>query len=272
MGIDSDRFAYGIPQDAHCFLCCTVLENPVEIVECGHYFCLTCLETWRKKHNPEDFTCPYCGISLFEDSYRRSTLLWNLIQNANVHCKHKADGCDVIYKYGFESLHQEVCVFYNNNNNEKDDQNQPEKCPTCKVTLTCSINSHDCVKELASQLKEQKAVLTNFEHENQRLVSKLTTCEKRFFDERTELESQYYLDTLRFNKEIRDLRTRVAHFQGEIGIKNGKVKILFFYFTAKRFVYVKRKTWQRCSLTHYFNMFIITGRFSVRKKFLSARS
>ena len=228
MGIDSDRFAYGIPQDAHCFLCCTVLENPVEIVECGHYFCLTCLEAWRKKHNPEDFTCPYCGISLFEDSYRRSTLLWNLIQNTNVQCKHKSEGCDVIYKYGFESLHQEVCVFQNNNNNNEKEEGQPEKCPTCKVTLTCSINSHDCVKELASQVKEQKAMLTNLKHENQRLVSKLTTCEKRFFDERTELESQYYLDTLRFNKEIRDLRTRVAHFQGEIGIKNGKVTFPLF--------------------------------------------
>lgn len=241
MGIDSDRFAYGIPQDAHCFLCCGVLENPVEIVECGHYFCIICLESWRKKHSADDFTCPYCGISLFEDSYRRSTLLWNLVQNTNVHCKHKSEGCDVIYKYGFEGLHLEVCAFQNtnNNNNEKggDDteENGPKKCPTCKVTLSLSINSHDCVRELAAQLKEQKAILTNVKHENQRLVSKLSTCENRFFEERSELESQFYLDTLRFNKEIRDLRTRVAHFQGEIGIQSGKV---FYYYLMKSYVYL----------------------------------
>eukprot|EP00111_Clytia_hemisphaerica_P009671 TCONS_00028362-protein len=227
MGIDSDRFAYGIPQDAHCFLCCSVLECPVEIVECGHYFCLGCLEEWREKHDPEEFTCPYCGIALFEDSYRKSTLLWNLIQNMNVNCKHKSDGCDVVYKYGFESLHEEVCVFQqnsknNNNNNGDASTNENEKCPTCKTTLNCSINSHDCVKELAAQVKQQKALLTNLEHENQRLVYKLSTCEKRFLEERTEMESQYYIETLRFNKEIRELRTRVAHFQGEMGVQSGQ--------------------------------------------------
>lgn len=270
MGIDAELFVHAVPQDSYCFLCNAVLENPLQLAECGHYFCVECFESWKEKnddnnnntrtsleHNKEiispdvcdeekELTCPYCGIDVDYSRVRKSKLVWNLIQNMNVYCKHKSNGCEVIYKYGFHDLHTQQCVYekklktVENNNNETPSSRLPQeiaekKCPTCKFTLTdSSINSHDCLKELMSKNKEQACIVTNLEHENNRLMFKLSTCEKQFLDERTELEGQFYLEALRYNKEIRELRTCVANLQAELGVINGQVCTSFFlsYFSS----------------------------------------
>lgn len=288
MGIDSERFVHAVPQDSYCFLCSMVLEDPDEIIECGHFFCHQCLENWKtdrsfkqrkqkqkaknadvitttiKQKIPVEIkqgqtyseeeelqenvssTCPYCGIDIDFSRVRKSKLIWNLIQNMNVYCNHKSSGCEVVYKYGFEDLHRENCVYeqlnkieYNNNNNSTSTPSEKElesiKCPTCRNVLGEDINSHDCMKELSIRVQEQASIVTNLEHENHRLMFKLSNCEKQFLDERTEVESQFYLESLRYNKEIRDLRTRVANLQGELAVMNGQVSPLecvFFNYMA----------------------------------------
>lgn len=251
MGVDSERFVHAVPQDSYCFLCNTVLENPVEIVECGHFFCHQCLEKWKENNILEqqqpdehdvDFpasssSCPYCGIDIDFGRVRKSKLIWNLIQNMNVYCRHKNNGCEVVYKYGFDDLHREKCVYeqltkIENNNNETTAEMkelEARKCPTCRNSLGENINSHDCLKELTMKVKEQASIITNLDHENNRLMFKLSTCEKQYLDERTEVESQFYLESLKYNKEIRDLRTRVANLQGELAVISGQVKYVMLF-------------------------------------------
>ena len=49
MGIQSDSFVYSIPENCYCIICKSVLEDPVEIISCGHHFCCKCFESWKER-------------------------------------------------------------------------------------------------------------------------------------------------------------------------------------------------------------------------------
>ena len=228
MGIEAERFVHAIPRDALCILCNNVLDDPVEIIECGHFVCFACWEEWKRDgkesvRSNDESTCPYCGNMIKLDSIRKSKITWNLIKNLNVYCRNRNKGCESIIKYGHDELHRQKCLF-----DEKCKQSSKniEKCSICNLSIV--DHTHDCIKELLKSLKQYTIQTTSLEHENNHLASRLTTREKEFLENMTQIEGEFYLEALKFDKEIRDLRTRLASVNGELGRRKGKVRIYFF--------------------------------------------
>ena len=232
MGIQSDSFVYSIPENCYCIICKSVLEDPVEIISCGHHFCCKCFESWKERQTQtkvnnnsgfksksndvfySEIECPYCGIITEEELVRKDELVWSLIQNMNIFCQNKNSGCTEIFKLGFQELHR--CNF------TKKSEKPYLKCVTCNIS-TEDLNQHDCLSELSKLYKQCSVQLTNLEHENDRLTGKLVVKEKHHMESYSLLETQFYEEALKYNKEIRELRTRLATLQGEFGRKKGQV-------------------------------------------------
>lgn len=271
MGIQSERFVCELPQDVYCILCSQVLDNPVEVIECGHFVCSICWEKWKENNQTVHLdakitTCPYCGVDTNLNRIRKSKLTWNLIQNMNVYCEKKSEGCESVYKLGYDDIHKTKCLYAQGKNT---DQINAEKCATCN--LSSNGKSHSCIKELLQKLKSQSTEILNLDHEKNRLAFKLTTCEKELIEERSELEGQFFQDSLKYNKEIRDLRTRLACLQGELARKKGQVSLYVlcsYIICAYPIIYANI-----CANFFYRihqNLFAIRiSRNSVKKKFYS---
>ena len=211
MGIESERFVDAITQDASCFICNYILEDPVEINPCGHYFCRTCWLSW----SAEKSSCAYCGESA--DIAKDAKLLWELIQNNNVYCSQKEKGCMAIYKYSFNKLHEGQCLYQGSNRVALKD-----KCSACGHDADVT---HDCIKEFSIKMKQCSIRIVNLEHENERLSYKLMNREKEYLDRISEVESQLFDESLKYNKEIRELRVRIATTQGDSDMKKNQVNI-----------------------------------------------
>lgn len=230
MGIQAERFVNEVPQDVHCILCTLVLGDPIEVIKCGHFVCNDCWENWKEnnqiKLDRDVFaTCPYCGVEIKSNKVRRSRLTWNLILNMNVYCNKKSEGCECVYKLDYDDMHKSECLY---EQGKTADQIDAEKCTTCGLSF--EGKSHSCIKELLKKLKSQATEILNLDHERDRLAFRLTTCEKEFIESKTELEGQIYLEALKYNKEIRELRTRLACLQGELARKNDQVGETRFSF------------------------------------------
>ncbi|XP_002159074.3 E3 ubiquitin-protein ligase PDZRN3 [Hydra vulgaris] len=209
MGIELERFVDSMVHDASCFICSCILEDPLEINPCGHHFCRGCWLNWSTKNS----CCAFCGASVV--GVKDSRLLWSLIQNHNVYCIQKEKGCPAIYKFGFNKLHEGQCLYQGYNRVELND-----KCTVCEND---SGMTHDCLKELSLKMKQCSIRIINLEHENQHLSYKLMNREKEYLERISEIESQFYEESLKYNKEIRDLRLRAAATQGEQGKKNNQI-------------------------------------------------
>lgn len=214
MGIDTERFVSSVPLDAHCIICSKVLEDPVEVVDCGHLICSKCWENViSKDKDTKKSACPFCGTVVSIYGVRKSNLTWNLIQNMDVFCSNKDAGCECIYKYNYDNLHRPKCPY------EKTERlhvvaKDLTKCSTCGVT---SEGKHDCITELLRTLKRQTIQISNLELEKKKFAFQLATREKG----QPETERNFLMETLKYNKEIRDLRTRLAVMQGEMGRRKG---------------------------------------------------
>ena len=240
MGIDTVRFISGVPQDAYCITCSKILEDPVEIVECGHLVCSSCWVNIINEDNCEDdsinnnsskCSCPFCGTSVCERNVRKSTLTWNLIQNMDVYCQNRSSGCESVHKYCYDTLHRQKCPFedvvFSDGCNDVDFSTDELKCSTCG----CNDGQHDCTTELLRMLKRQATHISNLELENAKIAFQLATREKV----PPEAERNFYMETLKYNKEIRDLRTRLAVIQGEVGRRKGDVSLLLLLYYITHF-------------------------------------
>ena len=43
------EFVESLHSRYECSICTFLLENPIQIVQCGHRFCEECFETWKKR-------------------------------------------------------------------------------------------------------------------------------------------------------------------------------------------------------------------------------
>ena len=230
MGIDSERFVSALPQGAYCVECGDTLEDPVEIIECGHLLCYECwaaTKCGRCDENDVQAVCPFCGVPFDVTNVRKSSLTWNLIQNMDVYCANKESGCESIYKYTYDKLHRQKCRFDGENTDmtcDEDGDAVIDKCATCGTPEY--EGKHDCTAELLRKLRRQNIQITNLELENSKMALKLATRGSKSDDGGGGGGGGGgYLESLKFNKEIRELRSKLALVQGEMG--RSKVEVRF---------------------------------------------
>ena len=72
-----------------CSICLLILEEPCLISCCGHKFCRACIEQVQKSKKP----CPLCNTPDFT-LMRELALQRSLLNDFEVYCSYKKDGCD----------------------------------------------------------------------------------------------------------------------------------------------------------------------------------
>ncbi|CAL8071125.1 unnamed protein product [Calicophoron daubneyi] len=153
MGIPVERFLSNIDPNLICDICHGVLLYPV-VTECGHTFCISCLDTWLKQLRPSRGTCgngearnlakcPVCRhefLSLnasecfsssdmtypLANSVARPVFaLRKLIGSLLTHCEHASRGCTAVEPVDVMELgeHKLMCAY------------APVECAGCGTTV-----------------------------------------------------------------------------------------------------------------------------------------
>lgn len=63
---NSERFSYGFEVDRlaefhsryHCIFCSLIINNPIQLTECGHRSCLDCFKTRADETTDGNVMCP----------------------------------------------------------------------------------------------------------------------------------------------------------------------------------------------------------------------
>lgn len=235
MGIDTDRFVDNLPQEVLCPICCLVLKEPV-CTPCNHYMCSSCWQSWRK--GPSKELCPYCCKEIpLNVKPPRSQTIWKLVLNFNVHCPFHRDGCTVIYKLGLEDVHMEKCPYNKDNGFEKEymdeeiKRNTLNQCTDCLNTIE-NAKEHDCLSVLLQRVQIQNIQITNLEYENDKLSLRLTTKENAIMDQLLDAENRFNEETLKYERQIRELSTQIAAVEGKLRKRNGEVCERFLKFLS----------------------------------------
>ena len=95
------------PEDYICSICSKVLTDPQLTDCCGQHFCLGCLQQWFKKHGTKQ--CPHCRSTQF--TYIVYLPLKRKIDELNVYCVNKANGCQVVTSLSKSKAHREECKY-----------------------------------------------------------------------------------------------------------------------------------------------------------------
>jgi len=95
MGVEHNLFVKGdtISESFECKICLLVLEDPIKLAGCDHYFCQSCIQRWFQAQK----TCPTCR------THQNNTNLSNLAAQAHVlrnllgeeerYCVNRPEGC-----------------------------------------------------------------------------------------------------------------------------------------------------------------------------------
>lgn len=94
MGIEHALFVKGdsISDSFVCKICLLVLEDPIKM-ECGHYFCQTCIQHWVQSQQ----TCPTCRTHQNNTDLlnwaTQARVLSNLLGEEERYCENRPQGC-----------------------------------------------------------------------------------------------------------------------------------------------------------------------------------
>ena len=106
-----------------CTICMDLLTNPYS-TECGHTFCKSCILNWTRSTAN---SCPVCRKPV--KKIMIATIIQNIIDDMQVYCTHKQNGCSWKGKKSEIQKHLNVCSF------------RTVKCTLCKKQG--GINSFD---------------------------------------------------------------------------------------------------------------------------------
>jgi TNF receptor-associated factor 4 len=101
------KFVKELPDDYQCMICAKVLNEPHLTDCCGQHFCQACLEQWFKKQAKK--ICPHCRSETF--THMRYLPLKRKIDDLEVYCPNKKEGCKEITKLGELDAHKNRCGF-----------------------------------------------------------------------------------------------------------------------------------------------------------------
>merc|ERR1712228_642612 len=95
-GYDENLFISPPADYLRCGICLLVLQNPIQIIDCGHKYCRECFQQYQAaaKQNNEPLQCPIdkniVDVSrMFED-----IALKRAVGSLQVRCQHLEKGCE----------------------------------------------------------------------------------------------------------------------------------------------------------------------------------
>ena len=170
MGYETNRFTEDVDEELICSICGQVLESPVQIRQCEHCFCGSCINEWLKHQS----VCPVdrSPVSPREDLIQPPRILRNLLGRLKISCVNKEFGCDVVVRLDGLQAHHNECQY-----NPK----RPVACEKgCGIVVPLDeVPQHNCVRELHKIVKEKSESIDE-------LVSQVSDLEQRLTDQHRE--------------------------------------------------------------------------------------
>ena len=171
MGYEIGRFEDEVDEELICTICGQVLESPVQIRQCEHCFCSSCVHEWLK----HQAVCPVDRnpVSPLDDLIQPPRILRNLLARLKISCDNKEFGCTVVVRLDCLRTHLDECQY-----NPK----RPVACEKgCGLIVPMDeVPQHNCVRELHKLLKEKSETVDE-------LSSKLDNLELQLNDQNREI-------------------------------------------------------------------------------------
>lgn len=171
MGYEIGRFEDEVDEELICTICGQVLESPVQIRQCEHCFCSSCIHEWLK----HQAVCPVDRnpVSPLDDLIQPPRILRNLLARLKISCENKEFGCTVVVRLDCLRTHLDECQY-----NPK----RPVACEKgCGLIVPMDeVPRHNCVRELHRLLKEKSEIVDE-------LSSKLDNLELQLNDQNREI-------------------------------------------------------------------------------------
>lgn len=110
MGFDINRFKSRLPNEIICCICFGVLDQPHEVIECGHMFCRQCIFKWIHDPYYNVPTCPICRKDIcIEDIRPASDMIIQYISRLRIKCDFAELGCIMDIRFGEFNRHRATC-------------------------------------------------------------------------------------------------------------------------------------------------------------------
>lgn len=171
MGYEINRFPEDVDEELLCSICGQVLESPVQVRQCEHCFCGSCVNEWLK-HQP---VCPVdrSPVSPREDLIQPPRILRNLLGRLKISCINKEFGCTAVVRLDGLQAHHNECQY-----NPK----RPVACEKgCGLVVPLDeVPQHNCVHELHKIVKEKSDSIDE-------LISQVSDLELRLNDQHREI-------------------------------------------------------------------------------------
>ena len=139
MGYEVGMFEESVDEELICSICGQVLESPVQIRQCEHCFCFSCISEWLKHQS----VCPVDRSPVLprEDLVQPPRILRNLLSRLKISCVYKDYGCSVMVRLDGLQAHNNECEY-----NPK----RPVSCKKgCGIMVPLDeVPKHNCVREL----------------------------------------------------------------------------------------------------------------------------
>lgn len=186
MGYEITRFEDEVDEELICTICGQVLESPVQIRQCEHCFCGSCVNEWFKHQQ----VCPVDRnpVTPIEDLVQPPRILRNLLSRLKISCENKEFGCTVVVRLDTLVSHHNECQY-----NPK----RPVPCERgCGLVVPLDeVPQHNCVQELHKLLNQKSERVDE-------LSSKVDNLELQLNDQHREI--------LILKEIVRSMRTSVC--------------------------------------------------------------
>lgn len=147
MGYEIIRFVGDIDEELLCTICRHVLQTPVQIRQCEHCFCSSCINEWLQHQQ----VCPIDrnSVTPMADLIQAPRVLRNMLSRLKITCDNKDFGCTNVVALESLESHLMECPF-----NPK----RPVQCEKgCGLVVPLDeVPQHNCVKELHELLKLER--------------------------------------------------------------------------------------------------------------------
>ena len=171
MGYELARFVDEVDEELMCSICGQVLESPVQVRQCEHCFCGSCVNEWLKHQS----VCPVdrSPVSPRDDLIQPPRILRNLLGRLKISCINKEFGCSAVVRLDTLQSHHNECQY-----NPK----RPVECEKgCGLVVPLDeVPQHNCIQELHKIVKNKSDSIDE-------LVSQVSDLELRLNDQHREI-------------------------------------------------------------------------------------